>query len=213
MSLERSFLEKLGIAKEEVESIMAEYGKDVTAHKTALEAKDGEITSKKTEIEGLKTQLGDRDKDIAELKKQAGDKADISEKLTTLQQKYTDDTASLQEQLQKQERSFAIEKFFSGEKFSSDLAKKAAIAEFEGKNFKLDNGEFLGGKDFLDNLKKEQPAAFLEDDNNDGEQEDEEENSMPQFSKKTGKGPNKKEGSFDFAKGFNLVRPLPNNDK
>lgn len=60
----------------------------------------------------------------------------------------------------------SIEKYFEGFKFTSELAKKAAMEEFKKKEFKLENGQFLGGDDFMKQLKEANPTAFVAD--NDG---------------------------------------------
>lgn len=51
-------------------------------------------------------------------------------------------------------------KYFEGFKFTSELAKKAAMDEFRKKELKLENGAFLGGDDFMKQLKEANPTAF-----------------------------------------------------
>lgn len=62
------------------------------------------------------------------------------------------------------EYSGAIQKYFEAFKFTSELAKKAAMEEFKSKGLKLENGQFLGGDDFMKQLKETNPTAFVADD-------------------------------------------------
>jgi len=175
--MKREFLEGLEVngvklPKEVIDSIMDENGKDVQAGKDALAAKVQELTTMTEERDGLKSQIAERDKDIKELRKTAGDNQALTTQLTELQTKYDKDTADLQKKLSDQSRDFATEKFFSQFKFTSELAKKAAIAEFKEQKFEQDDkGEFRGGKDWVEKLKASNPAAFEaeEDPNNKGD--------------------------------------------
>lgn len=48
-------------------------------------------------------------------------------------------------------------------KFASDRVRKSVLDEFRGKGFKLENGEFVGGKEFLEGLKQSEPSVFAAD--------------------------------------------------
>ena len=73
-------------------------------------------------------------------------------------------TADLQQKLKDQQTEFetskATEAFFDGVEFSSQLAREAAISQFRSKAFKLENGTFQGGKEWLEELRKNSPDAF-----------------------------------------------------
>lgn len=166
--MERDYLKKLGLEDDVIEKIMAQHGKDIEAAKKAeADAQKQTIASKDTEIEGLKGQISQRDTDIKALKDGAADAATVKQQLADLQGKYKTDTDALNKRLKDQqagfERQTATDKFFSGVKFSSELAKKAAVADFNEKALKLENGSFVGGKEWLDDLRKSQPTAFAEE--------------------------------------------------
>jgi hypothetical protein len=72
-----------------------------------------------------------------------------------------------QTKLAEMEYNNSLDKYFESFKFTSDLAKKAAIQEFKNKELKLENGTFLGGDDFMKQLKESNPTAFEADE--DGE--------------------------------------------
>lgn len=213
--MKREFLEKIEVGgvklpADVIDSIMLEHGKGVEGTKTELAAKIQELATVTTERDGLKTQISQRDNDIKDLRTQIGDSEELNNKLTALQTKYDADTADLQKQISDQSINFATEKFFGQFEFASELAKKAAIADFKEQNFKLDEktGDFLGGKEWLDNLRQSDPAAFkvTEQNNNDdgGNQ------NLPFFVAPTGGSPsanNGGKGGFDF--GFAGVRERP----
>ncbi len=84
-------------------------------------------------------------------------------KLEELNAKYKQETDDLNAKLTAQETDFAAEKLFSEYKFASDRVRKSVLEEFKGKGFKLENGTFLGGKEYLEGLKKTEPATFAAD--------------------------------------------------
>lgn len=201
--MKREELEKLGLTKEQIDTIMAENGKDIEASKTALAAKEQELATKTTEAEGYKTQLSDRDKDIKELKKQAGNSEELNTKLAELQTKYDTETTSLKTKLDEQALDHATEKFFTGVEFASGLAKEAAIAKFKSKGLKYENDKFLGGDDFIAELKKTDPAAFKPE-----EKEDDNLPPPPQFVAPTGNQAQNKDKPNPFNFGFSEVRTV-----
>ena len=168
--MKREFLEGLEVngvklTKEIIDSIMDANGKDIEAGKNALSAKEAELASVTTERDGLKSQIADRNKDIKALQEKVGNNEELTKQLTELQTKYDTDTTALQQKIADQSIGYATEKFFADVKFTSDLAKKAAIADFKEQKFKYDDktGEFIGGKDWVENLKKSNTAAFESD--------------------------------------------------
>lgn len=162
-----------GITDEQITAILNENGKDLTESKNALALKEQELATVKTERDGLNTQIASRDEDIKDLQSQVKGNEGLEQQLKDLQDKYDKDTADLKNTLSEQAISHATEKFFTGVEFSSTLAKNAAMSQFKEQGFKLDEktGEFIGGKDWLENLKKTEPAAFKveEQNNNDGD--------------------------------------------
>lgn len=83
--------------------------------------------------------------------------------LTALQQRYDTDTADLRGQLETQAYDHAAEKFFDGFKFSSQAARKSAMADFKAKGIKYADGKFDGAEAFMDELKKSDPDAFAKE--------------------------------------------------
>lgn len=135
---------------------------DELAEKVAAvaEQEKKEVTENlNTELEGVRAQLEEANGKITEFEKMDIDsvKAAASE----WQEKYEKDTAALKQTLADKEYDFALDKYMSGYKFSSELARQAAVSAMRDKKFKLDeNGKFLGADDFMTELKKNNPAAF-----------------------------------------------------
>ena len=186
--------------KEQISALLDIHSADIGKAKGDTAALNQQISAKDTEIAGLKEQIAQRDKDIKALQDGAKDASAIQQQLTDLQTKYNDDTKALNKKLQDQQTEFATtratEKFFSGVEFSSALARNAAMAEFRAKGFKLDGETFQGGKEWLEQLKKEQPEAFKT-----AEPNKEPPNPKPKFTNPlnpSGGDPNSNPFSFNF---------------
>ena len=118
-----------------------------------------EVAANKTKLDELTKQLAARDKDLAKLK--ADNKSEeLQKQLDELNAKYKQDTDDLNAKLSAQQADFAAEKLFGGYKFASDRVRKSVLDEFKGKGFKLENGEFVGGKEYLEGLKQSEPSVF-----------------------------------------------------
>lgn len=207
--MKREELKALGLSDEQIDGVMKINGIEVEANKKIVEAKDAEISKLKVSNEGLSTQIKDRDKDIKELQGKAGNSEEISKQLGELQAKYADDTASLKKKLDEQQLEYAVDKTFAGVPFASALARKAAMADFKAKGYKVgEDGKFAEAQSFIDQLKKDDPAAFK------AEEKDEEKGGEgekdPKFAKKMGGDDGgKNTNPFFKATSFNLVRPIP----
>ena len=118
-----------------------------------------EVAADKTRLEELAKQLAARDKDLEKLK--ADNKSEeLQKQLDDLNAKYKQDTDDLNAKLTAQQADFAAEKLFSGYNFASERVRKSVLDEFRGKGFKLENGEFVGGKEYLEGLKQSEPSVF-----------------------------------------------------
>ncbi len=149
-------LKKLGI------ELTADQKKQLgeVAEKEFVSAKD--VAADKAKLEELTKQLAERDKDLEKLKGGAASE-DLKKQLADLTAKYDADTKSLNEKLAAQEQSYAAEKLLSGYKFASERVKNSVLEEFKAKGFKYENGTFVGGKEYLEELKKNEPDAFAKE--------------------------------------------------
>lgn len=210
--MKREELKALNLSDEQIDAVMKINGGEVEANKKLTEAKDSEIEKLKTSNEGLSQQIKDRDKDIKELQGKAGTSEEIAKKLEELQGKYSQDTADLKKKLDEQQIAFAVDRTFADIKFASALARKAAIADFKAKGYKpTEDGKFAEAQSFIDQLKKDDPAAFQAEESEDEEKDEEggEEKKKPYFTKKTDPEAGGKINPFFKNSSFNLVRPIP----
>ena len=153
----KALLQKLGI------ELTADQAKQVEEVISKEFVSAADAAADKTKLEELTKQLAERDKDLEKLK--ADNKSEeLQKQLDDLNAKYKQDTEALNSKLTAQETEYAAEKLFSGYKFASDRVRKSVLDEFKGKGFKLENGTFLGGKEFLDGLKQSEPSVFAADD-------------------------------------------------
>lgn len=109
-----------------------------------------------------KAKLEELTRELEALK--SGDKsAELAAQLEELNAKYKQDTEALSAKLAEQTADYAAERLFGGYKFANDRVRKSVLDEFKGKGFKLEDGEFVGGKEFLDGLKQSEPDIFAQE--------------------------------------------------
>lgn len=145
-------LKKLGIELTADQSMQL---KEV-AEKEFVPAADAAKTAAK--VEELTKQLAERDSDLEKLKTD-NKSEELTKQIAELSEKYKTAT----EQLAAQETDYAAEKLLSGYKFASERVKNSILAEFKSKGFKYENGAFVGGKEYLEELKKSEPDAFAKE--------------------------------------------------
>ena len=118
---------------------------------------EDKFRAKETELTGVKQQLTDANTTIQSLKDKG---ADV-------------DTQDLKDKLTAQERSHQTDMFLSGYNYTSKAAQAGIRAEFEKKNYALENGQF--GADATAYMKSlmesdDYKGAFVIEDNNNGGQ-------------------------------------------
>ena len=151
-----NLLKKLGIelTADQTAQVKEVLGKEFVAAEDAAK--------KNTELEELRKQLEQRNADLEKLKSDTTS-AELKKQLEELNAKYESDTKALNEKLMAQETDFAAERLLGGYKFANERVKKSVLEEFKGKGFKYENGAFVGGKEFLDELKKNEPDVFAKE--------------------------------------------------
>lgn len=106
--------------------------------------------TKETELKGVQEQLKTANETIKGFEGQ--DVEGIKQKVSEWETKYNTDTQELKDQLAKQARSHAEEMFLSGYQFTSKAARNGILAELRAKDFKIEDGNILGGKEFMKSL-------------------------------------------------------------
>lgn len=142
---------EMGISEELADQILTAHAEEIN---TVTQERDTAVKK----AEGLETQLITANDTIAKF----GDTKpeELTGKIADWEKKYNEDTGTLKKQLEEQELGYQTEKFLGRYKFTSELAKGAALAAFREKGFKIENGKFLGGDEFMEGLKKSNPTAF-----------------------------------------------------
>jgi hypothetical protein len=149
--MKREFLEGLGLEKEAIDKIMAENGADIEKQKQETTKVSETLTGVQAQLEDANKAIkGFEDLDVEGIKKAAQD----------WETKYNTDTENLKKQIDQKDYEHAAEAYLGNYKFTSDLAKKAVISEFNQKGFKFDDGKFLGADDFMKTVQESNPAAF-----------------------------------------------------
>ena len=162
--MKRSELESLGLTKEQIDQIMSINGADIENAKNAsaeqiqtltgqVETLTGQVTKRDADLQDLQTKLTAAQTDAAKL-------TEVSDQLTSLQNKYQKDTAAYQKQLGEQAYNFALDKHISNVKFSSSAAQKQFRADLAAKHLALENDAILGFDDYVAQYRQTDPGAF-----------------------------------------------------
>lgn len=151
--MKRKFLEDLGLTKEQIDSVMAENGRDIEAEKE-------KISSTTTELEDIKIQLKEANLTITELKKNNGDNEALQTKVKEYEDTIKTQKADYEAKVRNLTLDSAIEKALAGAKAKhSDLLftkidrEKLLISE-DGKVTGLDE-QLKGLKDTYKDLFEE----------------------------------------------------------
>ena len=194
--MKRDFLKGLGLDDSIIDQIMDENGKDIQREKNAVNKVNQDLEKYKAENEGLKTQLSEANTQIQSFKEMDidGIKASAEEWKT----KYETDTKALNEKIAAKDYDYAIKDFMSNYKFIDDDVKETVINKFKAKEFKLEEGKFLGCEDFMKEYKENNKSLFISDEPQDP---------IPEIVKPTG-GSNPSGDANPFKFNFMGVRPV-----
>lgn len=119
------------------------------------------LDAKISELAGVRRQLEAASAEIQSYKDMDID--GIKQKAEQWEQRYTADTAALQQKLDEQETEFAARTYLGGFKYANDLVRDAIHARFMAKGFKRDGDKFLGADEFMAEMQKAYPTGFLTD--------------------------------------------------
>lgn len=145
-------LEKIGLDKEQIESVMKMNGTDIENLKKEKETLISERDTYKTQYETAKATLdGFEGKDFDAITRERDDwkqKAEQAEK-------------DFKQQIEDRDYADAVEKAAEGLKFSSKSAKKSFVAELMADRLKLKDGKLLGFDDYVESYKKDDESAIV----------------------------------------------------
>lgn len=119
--------------------------------KELFDTKETELNTTKTQLKEANTAIQSyKDMDIESIKKSADN----------WKNKYETDTKDLNDKLKKQQYEFAAKDFLGNYDFLSERVKNSILKEFMDKDFKLEDGKFLGAEDWVKNLNESEPELF-----------------------------------------------------
>ncbi len=127
---------------------------------------NGEVTQTLTKVEGERDAWKER-AETAEntLKSFEGiDLESIKGELATWKQKAADAEKEYNDKIYERDFADALKTALEDVKFSSASAKKAVMADIKGAGLKLKDGKILGLNDLLEQMKKDDASAFVDDD-------------------------------------------------
>ena len=132
----------------------------------------GEVSKTLAKVEGERDAWKDR-AETAEntLKSFEGiDPESIKGELASWKQKAADAEKEYNDKIYESDFADALKAALEDVKFSSASAKKAVMADIKGAGLKLKDGKILGLNDLLEQIKKDDASAFVDDDQEQAEQ-------------------------------------------
>lgn len=152
----RKQLEELGIAKEQIDSIMKINGEDIENAKSVSAA---DVKNLQTEVSSLKTQVSERDKQLETLKASAGDNETLTKQIADLQAENTKVREAHEAEMSQLKVDFAVEKALTGAKAKNVKAVKALLDLTDAKLDK--DGNVKGLQEQIDKLTASEDTKFL----------------------------------------------------
>ena len=151
--MSREELKELGLTDEQIDKVMANYGKSVKE----IKEKADKAESAEAQIEDYKQQIKDRDKQLTDLEGKAKGNEDLEAEIKKLKADNETATTELQAKLDKQIYDFALEKALTKANVRNPKAIKALL---NTETIKLDGETLLGLDDQLEAVKKSDPYLF-----------------------------------------------------
>lgn len=145
-------LEKIGLDKDQIDSVMKMNGIDVEKLKKDNEDLMKERDNYKSQYETAKTTLeGFEGKDFDAITKERD----------AWKQKAEEAEKDYKKQMEDRDYADAVEKAAAGLKFSSKSARKSFVSDLMTDRLKLKDGKLLGFDDYVESYKKEDESAIV----------------------------------------------------
>lgn len=149
--MERKFLESLGIEKGIADQIMAENGNDIENTKKSV---NKDLEAEKEKNTSLQNSLDEANKKIESFKDI--DPAKMAQEIET----YKKEAELARQDRDKIEKNSAAKDLLRKAGISDDLSLKAILEEFNKKDLKYDNDNFIGATEVIEGLKTQYPKHF-----------------------------------------------------
>ena len=183
------------LPEEVINNIIAENGKDIEGTKAKL---NGQIENLQSEIETKDKQLTNINSEMEKFKTM--DIEGIKNKVTELENKNKEYEIQLatereanEKKLADQQYDFKLNEYVNGQKFTSDFAKKAYLAELKAQGFKIgEDGTLMGANDYTKQFQEKNPGVFVV------EETPKDEPPAPQFTNPANNQQPPQSGGFNF---------------
>lgn len=147
-------LKAQGLTEEQISFVMAENGKDLKKLQKENDTLTTDRDTWKEKAEAAETTLkGFEGVDLETMQRE----------LSEWKQKATEAEKKAQEQLYERDFSDALKAELESVKFSSEAAKRAAVADIKEAGLKFKDGKILGLNDLLAQMKEKDASAFVDD--------------------------------------------------
>ncbi len=153
--MKREDLEKLGLTKEQIDTIMAENGKDIEKYKTEAEKAAETVKTLEETKKTLETTVSDRDKQLEELKKV--DPKELQAQITKLQDENKTSKEKYEADVKQIKLDAALETRLIKEGAVNTKAVKALL---DASKISMDGENLVGLDDQLKTLKEAEKWAF-----------------------------------------------------
>ena len=147
-------LKAQGLTDDQIKEIQTSM-KENKVYETSLENADERYSKAKIKLKSLEDQIKIKDDTIKSF-----DGGLTKEESEALKKDYD---AKIEAQALRFKQSKAMDKLFSEYEFSSENARIGALTQFEKAGLKFENDGWIGGKEFLDEMKKNDPKSFIEE--------------------------------------------------
>lgn len=140
---------------------------DKTQHVRYADLSEGGYVSKEkykeleTTVTGLNEQLSDANKEIESYKDMDID--GIKQAAANWETKYNQDTQALNKKLETERKEHAAERYLSGQKIRSTLARRAIMQDFLAADLPYKDGAFVGADDYMKKVRENYPDDFETD--------------------------------------------------
>lgn len=147
-------LKAQGLTEEQISFVMAENGKDLKKLQKENDNLSADRDTWKEKAEAAEATLkGFEGVDLETMQRE----------LSEWKQKATEAEKKAQEQLYERDFSDALKAELESVKFSSEAAKRAAVADIKEAGLKFKDGKILGLNDLLAQMKENDASAFVDD--------------------------------------------------
>lgn len=154
--MKRKELEDLGLAKEQIDTIMKINGADI---ENAKEVAGADIANLKAENEGLEKQVKERDKQLEDLKKSSGDNEDLKKQIETLQTDNKNAKAEYEKQIKQMQIDNAVQNALKDAGAKNVTAATALLKDLDKAEFD-ENGAVKGLKEQIAAIQKDNDFLF-----------------------------------------------------